>query len=138
MLWLVLAILLVVGAGGWWRWYRAWQDLESRLQKKEFVSPEPLTRVPASEMEQLLIHKVEPVLPETGQATSGQDTVVLNAVIGPDGAVIKVHPLSGPDSLVSAATDAVRWWRYQPYLVNGQPVEVETTVTVNFQAANPE
>ena len=138
MLWLVLAIVLVIGAGGWWRWYQSWQDLESRLQKKEAISQEPPTRVPASIMEQLLIHKVEPVLPTTKQPASEQGIVVLNAVIGTDGSVMKVRPLSGSDSLASAATDAVRWWRYQPYLVNGQPVEVETTVTVNFQAASPE
>ncbi len=138
ILWLVLAILLVIGAGGWWHWYQAWHDLESRLQKNEVISQEPPTRVPASIMEQLLIHRVEPVHPGTEQSASREGTVVLNAVIGADGAVMKVHALSGPTPLASAATDAVRWWRYQPYLVNGQPVEVETTVTVNFQTASPE
>jgi Gram-negative bacterial TonB protein C-terminal/PilZ domain len=138
MLWLVLVILLVIGAGGWWRWYQSWQDLESRLQKKEAISQVPPIRVPASVMEQLLIHKVEPVLPGTEPSASRGGAVVLNAVIGADGTVMKLRPLSGPDSLASAATDAVRWWRYQPYLVNGQPVEVETTVTVNFQTASTE
>jgi periplasmic protein TonB len=38
---------------------------------------------------------------------------------------------------VAAATEAVKWWRYQPYVVNGQPVEVETTVTLNFQGTGP-
>jgi hypothetical protein len=136
ILWLGIAILLVIGVGGWWRWHQAWQDLESRVQR-ESVSQEPPTRVPASAMEQLLIHKVEPVLPETNQLAAGQSIVVLSVVVGQDGAVIKVRPLSGPDVLASAATDAVKWWRYQPYLVNGQPVEVETTVTVEFQGTNP-
>ena len=130
---LVAAILVVSVSLGWWHWYQAWQDLESRIQGKPSITQVPRARVPSDAMEQLLIHKVDPVLPETGDRPApGQDTVVLNAVIGTDGSVMKVHPLSGPDALVSAASDAVKWWRYQPYLVNGQAVEVETTVTVNF------
>jgi Gram-negative bacterial TonB protein C-terminal len=135
---LALAIVAVVGGLGWWHWYQAWQDLESRLQGKGTISQEQLTMVPADVMEQLLIHKVEPAIPEGGERPSpGRDVVILNAVIGTDGAVRKARPLSGPDTLASAATDAVKWWRYQPYLINGQPVEVETTVTVNFQGTNP-
>jgi protein TonB len=130
---LILATLLVTGSLGWWHWYQAWQDLESRLQGKETISLQQRTRVPADVMEQLLLHKVDPVLPETDHPASGQDVVILNAVIGIDGAVISTRPQSGPDSLVAAATDAVKWWKYQPYLINNQPVEVETTVTVNFQ-----
>lgn len=130
---LVLAIILVTGSLGWWHWYRSWQDLESRLQGKETISLQQRARVPADVMEQLLLHKVDPVLPATEHPAPGQDTVVLNAVIGTDGAVISTRPLSGPDALVGAATDAVKWWKYQPYLINNQPVEVETTVTVNFQ-----
>jgi hypothetical protein len=129
---LALAILLLAGAGGWWHWYQAWQDLEATLQGKETVSLVQRTIVPASVMEQLLVHKVEPTLSQADRTVPGQDVVVLNAIIGPDGAVTKIRPVSGPDTLVTAATEAVKWWRYQPYVVNGQPVEVETTVTVNF------
>lgn len=131
-----LAILLVIGVGGWWRWHQAWQDLESRVQK-ESVSQEQPVKVSANLMEQRLIHKVEPVLPETDQPAPVQGVVVLDVVIGQDGAVIKVRPLSGPDVLASAATDAVKWWRYQPYRMNDQAVGVETTVTVEFQGTNP-
>jgi Gram-negative bacterial TonB protein C-terminal len=130
---LILAIVLVTGSLGWWHWYQAWQDLESRLQGKTSITLEQRTVVPAGVMEQLLIHKVDPVLSETDHPVAGQDVVVLNAIIGKDGAVMTVSPLSGPESLAAAATDAVKWWKYQPYLINGQPVEVETTVTVNFQ-----
>jgi hypothetical protein len=130
---LVLAIVLVTGSLGWWHWYQAWQDLESRVRGKTSVAQEQPAIVPAGVMEQLLIHKVDPVLSETDHPVPGQDVVVLNAVIGKDGGVMTVHSLSGPDSLATAATDAVKWWKYQPYLINGQAVEVETTVTVNFQ-----
>jgi hypothetical protein len=134
---LALATLLLVAAGGWWHWYQAWQDLEGSIQAKESVPQERRTVVPASVMEQLLVHKVEPTLSQGDHTIPGQDIVVLNAVIGSNGAVTKIRPLSGPDPLVSAATEAVKWWRYQPYVVNGKPVEVETTVTVNFQGTNP-
>jgi Gram-negative bacterial TonB protein C-terminal len=134
---LVVAILLVTGGLGWWHWYQAWQDLESRIQGKESVIQPHRALVASSVMEQLLIHKVDPVLAESDHPTPGQDVVVLNAVISPNGAVMKVSPVSGPDTLAAAAAEAVKWWKYQPYLINGQPVEVETTVTVNFQGMNP-
>jgi protein TonB len=134
---LALATLLLAAAGGWWHWYQAWQDLESSIQGKASFPREQRATVPATVMEQLLIHKVEPVLSQADRTIPGQDIVVLNAVIGTNGAVMKVSPRSGPDALASAATEAVKWWRYQPYVVNGQPVEVETTVTVNFQGTNP-
>jgi hypothetical protein len=134
---LMLAILLVAGSLGWWHWHRAWQDLESGIRKKATVSQQQRVQVPGQVMEQRLIHKVEPVLPEPGaRRASGQDVVVLGAVIGTDGAVLKVNPLTGPDLLSSAAIDAVKWWKYEPYLVNGRPMEVETTVRVNFQASS--
>jgi protein TonB len=89
-------------------------------------------------MEQLLVHRVDPVLPETAiPPAPGQDAVVLRAVVGTDGSVMNVRPLSGPASLLSAASEAVKWWKYQPYLIDGQPVEVETTVRVSFQGINP-
>lgn len=136
---LVLAIVLVTGGLGWWHWNQAWQDLESRVQEKVSSSrSRQRPRVAAEVMEQLLIHKVDPVLPETGGSPApGQDAVVLNAVVGTDGRVMNVRPLSGPPALLSAAADAVKWWKYQPYLVDGRPVEVETTVTVGFPGTNP-
>ena len=58
--------------------------------------------------------------------------VVLAALIDKGGNVQSLQVVSGPPLLVRAAIDAVKQWRYQPLLVNGQPIEVETTVTVNF------
>jgi protein TonB len=62
--------------------------------------------------------------------------VVLNAVVSEEGAVTDVKATHGPDSLAQAAIDAVRWWRYDPYVVNGQPVAVQTTIAVNFRLSN--
>jgi protein TonB len=61
-----------------------------------------------------------------------QGQVLLTAIISKDGSIQDLRVLSGHPLLVQAALDAVRQWRYKPYLLNGEPVEVETTVTVNF------
>ena len=143
VLWLALAVFVVLGAVGWWQWYRAWEELESRVPRKEAGSNRlrvegptgvPI-KIPADVMEQFVIHKVEPAYPDAARQANVQGIVLLDAVIGPDGAVEELRALSGPDVLVPAALDAVKWWRFQPYRVSGKPVEVETTVAVEFRAA---
>jgi protein TonB len=59
--------------------------------------------------------------------------VVLNATIGMDGAIKKLQVLKGNPLLTAAALDAVKKWRYQPYYLNGVPVEIESTITLNFK-----
>lgn len=76
-----------------------------------------------------LVHRVDPVYPDT----DAEGTVVLHAIIGPDGTVQQLAVISGPEPLRDAALDAVRQWRYQPYLLNGDPVTVDTTIVVNFK-----
>ena len=56
-------------------------------------------------------------------------------MIGRDGSVRQVKVIDGDRTLAKAATDAVKQWRYKPYLVNGQPADVETQITVNFNSA---
>jgi protein TonB len=58
--------------------------------------------------------------------------VVLQATISKTGSIENLHVISGPAMLQQAALDAVRSWRYKPYLLNGEPVEVDTTVNVIF------
>jgi protein TonB len=53
-------------------------------------------------------------------------------VISKQGTIEKLEAISGPEMLKGAATDAVRTWRYKPYILNGEPTEVDTTITVNF------
>lgn len=84
----------------------------------------------------LLIHKVIPNYPSLAKAMHIQGTVILAATIGKDGAIANLRVLSGPAVLQESALDAVSQWRYRPYLLNDQPVEVETTVNVIFTLAN--
>jgi len=80
----------------------------------------------------LLVHRVEPVYPTLARAARVQGEVVLSAIIDSNGQITNLQLVSGHPMLVPAALAAVREWRYKPYLLNGQPVEVETTITVIF------
>jgi protein TonB len=79
-----------------------------------------------------LMQKTMPMYPPIAKAARVQGTVVLQATISKTGTIEGLHVLSGPAMLQGAAMDAVRSWRYRPYLLNGDPVEVETTVNVVF------
>jgi protein TonB len=78
------------------------------------------------------ISRPQPLYPPIARAAHVSGTVVLHAIIGKDGTIQNLSVISGPPMLVGAATDAVRQWRYKPYELNGQPTEVDTTITVNF------
>lgn len=80
----------------------------------------------------LLIRKVEPMYPVLARSARISGDVVLKAIIDKEGVIQDLQLVSGHPMLVPAAIDAVRQWRYRPYLLNGQPVEVETTITVIF------
>jgi periplasmic protein TonB len=80
----------------------------------------------------LLVHRVEPAYPTLARSARVQGEVVLSAIIDTNGQITNLQLVSGHPMLVPAALAAVREWRYKPYLLNGQPVEVETTITVIF------
>ena len=80
----------------------------------------------------MLLQKTVPVYPPIAKAARVQGTVVLQATISKTGAIENLRVVSGPAMLQQAALDAVRSWRYRPYLLNNEPVEVETTVNVIF------
>lgn len=84
----------------------------------------------------LLIHRVEPTYPPLARAARVQGEVILSAVISTDGEIQNLQLVSGHPMLVPAAITAVRQWRYKPYLLNGTPVEVETTITVIFSLSS--
>jgi len=84
----------------------------------------------------LLIHRVEPSYPPLARAARVQGDVVLTAVISVNGEIENLQLVSGHPMLVPAAISAVKQWRYKPYLLNGQPVEVETTITVIFSLSS--
>jgi len=131
--WATLAAMLLLGALGWWHWRQAWDELESQLPASQPLPRKPPPYVPAEVMEGLLTHKIDPIYPEAARQANLQGVVVLDAVIGTDGTVVEVHAISGPEELASAALDAVKWWRFQPYRTNGQPTEVETKLAVDFR-----
>jgi periplasmic protein TonB len=83
-------------------------------------------------MEGNLVYRIQPEYPALARQVRVQGTVVLRAVISREGAIENLQVLSGHPLLVKAAMEAVRQWRYRPYVLNGEPVEVETQVTVNF------
>lgn len=83
-----------------------------------------------------LIRKVVPTYPPLARSARIQGTVVLQAVISKSGAIENLRLLNGHPMLAPAAIEAVRQWRYRPYILNGEPVEVETQITVNFALNN--
>lgn len=80
----------------------------------------------------LILHRVLPQYPAIARAMHLGGTVQLQAIITKAGIVENIRVLSGPAVLQQASIDAVRQWRYRPYLLNGQPVDVETTIAVVF------
>lgn len=83
--------------------------------------------------EGLLLRKTVPVYPPIAIAAHVEGTVVLAATISRDGRIENLQVLSGPAMLRQAAIDAVRTWQYRPFLLSGEPIEVETTVNVIFR-----
>lgn len=104
----------------------------------EFVRPLPSVpakpRTPRQSviMEGNLIHKVEPQYPAIARQLHVQGAVIVKAYISRDGVITRAVAESGPSLLMQAALDAVRQWRYRPYYLNHEPIEVETQITVNF------
>lgn len=80
----------------------------------------------------VLVHPVQPSYPMLARQMKVQGAVVLQALIGADGSIQDLKVLSGPAILASAAQEAVRQWRFKPYLQNGVPSETEAKITVNF------
>ena len=80
----------------------------------------------------MVVSNTPPVYPSAAKAAGIQGVVQLSTIIGTDGTVQELNVLSGPPELTQAATDAVKQWVYRPTLLNGNPVQVQTTVDVNF------
>ena len=100
---------------------------------KTDVRPGP-TRFAISHLsEAQLVNRVEPVYPHIAASAGIQGQVKLHAIIARDGSIQSLNAISGHPLLVRAALDAVGQWRYRPYYLNGEAVEVETFITVNFR-----
>jgi protein TonB len=96
---------------------------------------EPVKRIRVSQgvTRGMVINKTEPKYPKIALAAHVAGVVLLKAVISKDGEVKELQVVSGHPLLAPAALDAVKQWRYRPYLLSGEPVEVETNITVTFQ-----
>jgi TonB family protein len=98
-------------------------------------TPAPV-EVPAESLQKLLINRIAPVYPPLARAARIQGTVILKVIVNKVGEIRDLEVVSGHPMLVPSATEAVRKWRYTPYVKDGEPVEVTTTIQVNFQLAD--
>lgn len=102
------------------------------------VPPPPQSvRVSGGVIQGLLIYQVQPVYPPEAERARVEGVVVLAAVVSKNGRIKNLRVLSGPVLLGDAAIGAVQQWRYRPYIVMGNPVDVDTTITVNFVLGRP-
>jgi TonB family protein len=133
-IWLVMLLALALAASAWWwNWNRGWSALEAGINKDETATVlHPQTQVSAEVMQKLVKHRVDPEYPAAARSKNLQAVIVLDVVVGPDGSVLDVHARNGPEVLAQAAMEAMRWWRFEPYRLDGQPVAVETTLAMEF------
>ncbi len=95
----------------------------------------PVT-LPEETAQDLLIHKVEPEYPAIAKAARISGIVEVTAIISKTGEIHDLHAQCGPEGLIEAALAAIQLWKYRPYLLNGKPVEVQTTIRVTFALGN--
>jgi len=95
------------------------------------ATPQKL-RISTGVAEGLKIHDVQPTYPQMARIAHIQGDVTLQATISKTGAIENLRAVNGHPILIQAALDAVRQWKYKPYILNGEPVEVETTIQVKF------
>ena len=89
-------------------------------------------RVSSGVAEGLKVHDVQPTYPQMARIAHIQGDVILQATISKTGVIENLHGVQGHPILIQAAMDAVKQWKYRPYILNGEPVEVETTIKVQF------
>ena len=109
-------------------------DQTDRKEPSASIAKAPVTRmrVSAGVTTGMLLKKVEPVYPLQAKDAHIQGTVILHAIIDKQGNISSLTPVTGPQELISSATDAVRQWKYRPYLLKGQPIELDTTIQVMY------
>lgn len=115
-----------------------WKSISDSLRRVAPVRADPSTTLTrtfrtSNMLQGSLIRRVEPVYPPLARTARIQGAVVLAAVISKTGTIEQLQVLSGHPVLVNAALQAVSQWRYRPYVLNGELIEVETQITVNFK-----
>jgi protein TonB len=96
-------------------------------------APQQTLRISQGVSQGLILKKVQPVYPAQALQMRVEGAVELQANISKTGAITGLKQLSGQNILGRAAMDAVKQWKYKPYFLNGEPVEVQTQITVNFK-----
>jgi TonB family protein len=116
------------------------QSMSNSKSQTSGVAPQgtrPMrVRVSQGVMQGMVISKVQPIYPADAKAARIQGSVVIAATIGKDGSIQSERLISGHTVLAPAAMDAVKQWKYRPYVLNGQAIEVDTQMTVNFTLAS--
>jgi TonB family protein len=126
---LTLAIFATTCA---WAQEQTFSPPERAAQVAADPAPVSPIRVSGSATQATLLSQVAPVYPPIAKTAHISGTVLLHCLIGKDGSVETLEYVSGPPLLMKAALDAVRQWKYKPMLLNGEPVRVDTTVSVVF------
>ncbi len=104
---------------------------QDQHEKEGSIPPVPV-HVQGDLVEGRLVHSVMPAYPTEAKAAHVSGTVVLHAIIAADGSIKELQFISGPPMLKDAAMQAVEQWEYKPYMLNGRPVPVDTTISVIF------
>lgn len=126
----VLAIAMIAGSLVAWRyWHMEWLELQQQADAVAATSAQRV-KLPPGAIDPLMVHKVDAVLP-AGE-TNKNGVALVHIVVASDGTVVDARPENGTELLNRAAMEAVKDWRFQPYRVGGTPVEIETTVAVEF------
>jgi TonB family protein len=126
-----LSIVLAAGAGASALALRMSLD-PAAISGDDSANPAPRS-IPPEELVRNILSKVPPVYPPDAKKAHIQGTVVLDAVIGKSGDVESLKVVSGPQELQQSSLDAVRQWKYKPFLLNGDPIEVESTIKVIYE-----
>lgn len=131
----LLAVVGVLALGAWaYRHFPEVTHLRAQPATPAITEALPLrVTVASSVMQSLITYRTVPVYPEAAQQKDIEGTVLLDTIVGKDGRVLDLRPVSGPPELAAAATEAVKNWRFSPFTLNGDAVEVETTIEVEFR-----
>ncbi len=124
-------------AGGGGESDKKFSDFISDGRAKSNVKLDAPKRIKSQFEEGQLVNRVEPVYPRIAAISGIQGQVKLHAIIARDGTIQSLNVISGHPLLARAALEAVEQWRYRPYVLNGERVEVETFITVNFKKGMP-